>query len=72
MSSTLWSPTREFPHPLAYVDLNYGVDQSTSNLHSYALAEESIWDTIIEPINRFRQQFLGLQSITPAVGGQLL
>ncbi|PYI00855.1 UDP-Glycosyltransferase/glycogen phosphorylase [Aspergillus sclerotiicarbonarius CBS 121057] len=72
MSTTLWSSTREFPHPLAHVEGCEEVDERTSNLFSYALVEESIWNVIIEPINRFRQHVLGFQSISSAVGGRLV
>ncbi|RAK96845.1 glycosyltransferase [Aspergillus ibericus CBS 121593] len=82
MSTMLWSSTREFPHPLAQVDGCEEVDERMSNLLSYALVEErETWATvliivfscsIIEPINRFRQQVLGFQGISSAIGGRLL
>ncbi|OOF93546.1 glycosyltransferase family 1 protein [Aspergillus carbonarius ITEM 5010] len=72
MSTTLWSSTREFPHPLSHVEGCEEVDEKTSNLLSYALVEESLWNVIIDPINRFRQQVLGFQNISSAVGGRLV
>ncbi|KAB8258746.1 hypothetical protein BDV32DRAFT_139333 [Aspergillus pseudonomiae] len=48
------------------------MDQGMTNILSYALIEETIWNTIIEPINRFRQHVLGLNSISSATGGRLI
>ncbi|PWY90414.1 UDP-Glycosyltransferase/glycogen phosphorylase [Aspergillus sclerotioniger CBS 115572] len=72
MSTALWNATKEFPHPLSHVEGCEEVDEKTSNLLSYALVEESIWNVIIEPINRFRQQILGFQGISSAIGGRLV
>ncbi|PIG88584.1 hypothetical protein AARAC_000957 [Aspergillus arachidicola] len=72
MSTTIWSPTKKLPHPLAHIGGSEDMDQNTANLLSYALVEETIWNTIIEPINRFRQHVLGFQSISPATGGRLM
>ncbi|KAE8345472.1 hypothetical protein BDV24DRAFT_148080 [Aspergillus arachidicola] len=72
MSTTIWSPTKKLPHPLAHIGGSEDMDQNTANLLSYALVEETTWNTIIEPINRFRQHVLGFQSISPATGGRLM
>ncbi|PYH90743.1 UDP-Glycosyltransferase/glycogen phosphorylase, partial [Aspergillus ellipticus CBS 707.79] len=72
MSTVPWTPTGEFSHSLAHVEGSDGIDEKTASFLSYALIEESIWNTIIEPINRFRQQILGLQRISAAVGGRLM
>ncbi|QRD92604.1 hypothetical protein F9C07_12563 [Aspergillus flavus] len=72
MSAMIWSPTKEFPHPLAHIDGSEDMDQVMANVLSYALVEETIWKTIIEPINRYRQHVLGCQSISSATGGRLM
>ncbi|KAE8315499.1 UDP-Glycosyltransferase/glycogen phosphorylase [Aspergillus transmontanensis] len=72
MSTMIWSPTKKLPHPLAHIGGSEDLDQNTANLLSYALVEETIWNIIIEPINRFRQHVLGFQSISPATGGRLM
>ncbi|KAE8332618.1 glycosyltransferase family 1 protein [Aspergillus sergii] len=72
MSTMIWSPTKKLPHPLAHIDGSEDMDQNTANVLSYALVEETIWNTIIEPINRFRQHVLGFQSISSATGGRLM
>ncbi|KNG85601.1 hypothetical protein ANOM_006498 [Aspergillus nomiae NRRL 13137] len=72
MSTVIWSPTKTLPHPLAQIEGSEAMDQSMTNILSYALIEETIWNTIIEPINRFRQHVLGLNSISSATGGRLI
>ena len=44
MSALPQSPTRAFPHPHARVNPYDGVDQSTANVLSYAIVEESTWN----------------------------
>ncbi|EHA23114.1 hypothetical protein ASPNIDRAFT_37141 [Aspergillus niger ATCC 1015] len=46
MSALPQSPTRAFPHPHARVNPYDGVDQSTANVLSYAIVEESTWNVI--------------------------
>ncbi|KAE8371818.1 hypothetical protein BDV26DRAFT_298431 [Aspergillus bertholletiae] len=72
MSTVMWSPTKKFPHPLASIEGSEAMDRNTANLLSYALVEESIWNNIIEPINRFRQHILGFPSILLTTGGRLM
>ncbi|OGM40930.1 hypothetical protein ABOM_010323 [Aspergillus bombycis] len=72
MSTVIWSPTKKLPHQLAHIEGSEAMDQSTANLLSYALIEETIWNTIIDPINRFRQHVLGFNSISSATGGRLI
>ncbi|RAK75963.1 glycosyltransferase [Aspergillus fijiensis CBS 313.89] len=72
MSATPQSPTKAFPHPRARLDPNEEIDQPTANMLSYALIEESTWRLILEPLNIFRRQVLGLMSISPTVAGRLI
>ncbi|RAK84615.1 UDP-Glycosyltransferase/glycogen phosphorylase [Aspergillus costaricaensis CBS 115574] len=82
MSALPQTPTRAFAHPHAWINPYDGVDQFTSNVLSYALVEESTWnvltcslllsDSIVKPINKFRQQILGLMSISPVTAGRLM
>ncbi|OJK01896.1 hypothetical protein ASPACDRAFT_1865558 [Aspergillus aculeatus ATCC 16872] len=72
MSATPQSPTKAFPHPRARLDPNEEIDRLTANMLSYALIEESTWRLILEPLNIFRRQVLGLMSISPTVAGRLL
>ncbi|RAH60400.1 UDP-Glycosyltransferase/glycogen phosphorylase [Aspergillus piperis CBS 112811] len=82
MSAFPQTPTKAFAHPHARISPYDGVDQSTSNVLSYAIVEESTWnvltcssllsDSILKPINKFRQQILGLMSISPVTAGRLV
>ncbi|PYH33479.1 UDP-Glycosyltransferase/glycogen phosphorylase [Aspergillus neoniger CBS 115656] len=82
MSALPQTPTRAFAHPHARINPYDGVDQSTSNVLSYALVEESTWnvltcssllsDSILKPINKFRQQILGLMRISPVTAARLM
>ncbi|PWY64607.1 UDP-Glycosyltransferase/glycogen phosphorylase [Aspergillus eucalypticola CBS 122712] len=72
MSALPQTPTKAFAHPHAWISPYDGVDQSTSNVLSYAIVEESTWNVILKPINRFRQQILGLMSISPVTAGRLM
>ncbi|KAE8370947.1 UDP-Glycosyltransferase/glycogen phosphorylase [Aspergillus caelatus] len=72
MSTIIWSPTKKLPHPWAHIEGSENMDQNTANLLSYALVEETLWNTIIEPINKFRQHVLGFNGISSATGGRLM
>ncbi|PYH81120.1 UDP-Glycosyltransferase/glycogen phosphorylase [Aspergillus uvarum CBS 121591] len=72
MSATPQSPTKAFPHPRARLDPNEDIDRPTANILSYAFIEESTWRLILEPLNIFRRQVLGLMSISPTVAGRLM
>ena len=45
MSTMIWSPTKKLPHLLAHIEGSEDMDQNTANLLSYALVEETIWNT---------------------------
>ncbi|PLB46503.1 UDP-Glycosyltransferase/glycogen phosphorylase [Aspergillus steynii IBT 23096] len=74
MSTTPWTPTRAFAHPHTRASREGGdmEDADISHLLSYAMVEESIWNTIIDPINRFRRDILGLKTLSKEVAGRLL
>jgi len=65
-----WSPTGAFPHPLAQLDASK-VDAKLANLLSYSKIELLTWEGLQDLINRFREQTLGLDSISPTWGYQL-
>lgn len=44
MSTTPWTPTKSFAHPLAQMKLNDGVDREIQNYLSHLLIEESVWN----------------------------
>ncbi|KAI9837038.1 MAG: hypothetical protein M1819_000687 [Sarea resinae] len=60
-----WTPTQAFPHPLANIQSNNS-DLSLANFISYALVEMMTWQGLGDVINRFRERYLGLESISLA------
>ncbi|OJJ47387.1 hypothetical protein ASPZODRAFT_132374 [Penicilliopsis zonata CBS 506.65] len=70
MSSTPCWPTREFPHPEAQ-SITQIDDPGLLNMLTYAMLEESVWNRITEPVNRFRQ-LLGLPALSSELAGRLL
>ena len=59
-----WSPTREFPHPLANIDSPEG-DGNLANFLSFFLIDALIWQGLGDIINGFRRRILGLEPIDP-------
>lgn len=43
MSTTPWTPTREFANPLAQIQVDDGIDRDMQNYLSFLLIEESLW-----------------------------
>jgi hypothetical protein len=62
-----WSPTTAFPHPLANLDVTK-VDAKLANFMSYNTIELLTWEGLQDLINRFREQTLGLDSVSPTWG----
>ncbi|KAI9842751.1 MAG: hypothetical protein M1837_006934 [Sclerophora amabilis] len=58
-----WSPTQAFPHPLANVQSS-NADNGITNFVSYALVEMMTWQGLGDLINRFRENTLGLESVS--------
>ncbi|KAF9871095.1 udp- transferase [Colletotrichum karsti] len=66
-----WCPTQAFHHPLA--SMSYGeADTSPANYLSFIMMELLTWQGLGDLINKFRTQVLGLDSISPMWGCQLL
>ncbi|KAF2668843.1 UDP-Glycosyltransferase/glycogen phosphorylase [Microthyrium microscopicum] len=66
-----WSPTGAFPHPLANVDSGK-VDSKLANLFSYKRMDLLTWEGLFDLINRFREDTLMLDPITPIWGHEIL
>ncbi|KAF2454706.1 hypothetical protein BDY21DRAFT_352518 [Lineolata rhizophorae] len=58
-----WSPTQQFPHPLANIQ-STNADVSISNFMSYVLVDMLTWQGLGDVINRFRVHTLGLEPIS--------
>ncbi|KAJ5359172.1 uncharacterized protein N7496_011585 [Penicillium cataractarum] len=63
MSTTPWTPTKSFAHPLAQIRLNDGVDRETQNYLSHILIEDTVWHEIYYVVDHFRRSILGLPQI---------
>ncbi|KAF3391222.1 Sterol 3-beta-glucosyltransferase UGT80A2, partial [Penicillium rolfsii] len=64
-----WSPTREFPHPLANI-IGSSKDASANNYVSYTMVELLTWSGLADIVNKWRMETLNLEelSLTTAVG----
>ncbi|KAJ5259456.1 hypothetical protein N7478_012437 [Penicillium angulare] len=60
MSTTPWTPTRQFAHPLAQLESGIEIDSQIQNYLSYILVEDSIQHEIHRVVDHFRQAVLGL------------
>ncbi|GAO16707.1 hypothetical protein UVI_02002530 [Ustilaginoidea virens] len=58
-----WSPTRAFPHPLATIQSSNADDMMT-NYITYTLVEMITWQGLGDIVNRFRENVLGLASLS--------
>ena len=58
-----YSPTREFPHPLANIKSS-NVDREYTNYMSYPLVDLMTWQGLGDLINRFRVKTLGLEPVS--------
>ncbi|KAF2743049.1 glycosyltransferase family 1 protein [Sporormia fimetaria CBS 119925] len=58
-----WSPTQQFPHPLANIQAT-NADVSLTNYISYTLVDMLTWQGLGDVINRFRKASLGLEPIS--------
>jgi Glycosyltransferase family 28 N-terminal domain len=59
-----WTPTRDFPHPLASLNA-FEEDATMANFLSFFLIEAMIWQGLGDIVNRFRYKTLGLEQIDP-------
>lgn len=58
-----WSPTREFPHPLARIT-STNADPGLTNFVSYAIVKIMIWQGLGGLVNQFRKKALGLEPVS--------
>ena len=58
-----YSPTQQFPHPLANIKAS-NVDPGYTNFMSYPLVEMMTWQGLGDLVNRFRVQTLGLEPVS--------
>ncbi|KAF2182548.1 glycosyltransferase family 1 protein [Zopfia rhizophila CBS 207.26] len=58
-----WSPTQQFPHPLANIQSS-NADPSVTNYMSYTLVDMLTWQGLGDIINKFRKESLGLDPIS--------
>lgn len=58
-----YSPTQQFPHPLANIK-NSNVDTNYTNFMSYPLVEMMTWQGLGDLVNRFRVKTLGLEPVS--------
>ncbi|KAK5093304.1 hypothetical protein LTR70_005020 [Exophiala xenobiotica] len=66
-----WSPTQEFPHPLANVR-STEPEAKMANVLSYFLIDTMVWQGLGDIVNRFRYKILGLEPIDPTQAPSLL
>ncbi|KAK9847344.1 sterol glucosyltransferase [Penicillium brevicompactum] len=58
-----WSPTREFPHPLANIK-GSETNASVNNYMSYSMVELLTWSGLADIINKWRVQTLNLEKLS--------
>jgi UDP:flavonoid glycosyltransferase YjiC (YdhE family) len=58
-----YSPTKDFPHPLANIQSS-NADPQLTNYISYAMIDVLIWQSLGDIINRFRVKCLGLDPVS--------
>lgn len=58
-----YSPTVQFPHPLANIKKS-NVDANYTNFMSYPLVEMMTWQGLGDLVNRFRRKCLGLDEVS--------
>ncbi|UJR32308.1 hypothetical protein I4U23_019772 [Adineta vaga] len=57
-----WTPTTEFPHPLANIESSIGPKEKI-NLYSYDVIEMLTWTGMRDIVNNFRKKTLGLREL---------
>jgi hypothetical protein len=66
-----WSPTQQFPHPLANIQ-STNADASITNYISYIMVDILTWQGLGDIINRFRKDSLHLDPISIIWGPAML
>jgi hypothetical protein len=62
-----WSPTREFPQPIANIKSSSNGPGAT-NESSYMIVEMMTWQGLGDIINKFRRETLNLPELSQAAG----
>jgi hypothetical protein len=63
LPSMPWSPTYDFPHPIANIKSSNASRRMTNEM-SYALVEMMTWQGLGDIINKFRKETLGLGELS--------
>lgn len=66
-----WSPTHDFPHPIANIKSS-NASGSMTNQMSYTLVEMMTWQGLGDIINKFRKETLDLTPLTQAAATTVL
>ncbi|EMD87038.1 glycosyltransferase family 1 protein [Bipolaris maydis ATCC 48331] len=66
-----WSPTQQFPHPLANIQ-STNADATITNYMSYLMVDVLTWQGLGDVINRFRKDSLRLDPISGVWGPAVL
>ena len=66
-----WSPTRDFPHPIANIKSS-NANRSLANEMSYTLVEMMTWQGLGDIINKFRSETLDLGILSQAAATTML
>lgn len=66
-----WSPTQQFPHPLANIQSS-NADASITNYISYLMVDLLTWQGLGDVINKFRKESLHLDHVSIIWGPAML
>jgi hypothetical protein len=66
-----WSPTREFPQPIANI-ISTKSSASMSNEMTYTIVDMMTWEGLGDITNKFRKETLGLTPISQAAATDML
>ncbi|OCT50767.1 hypothetical protein CLCR_06697 [Cladophialophora carrionii] len=66
-----WSPTREFPQPIANIKSSRA-SRSMTNEMSYTLVDMLTWEGLGDLVNKFRKETLGLPILSQAAATDML
>ncbi|KIW17667.1 hypothetical protein PV08_04862 [Exophiala spinifera] len=67
-----WSPTREFPQPIANIRTSNHSTRGAANEMSYTLVDMMTWEGLGDITNRFRRDTLGLGVLAQAAAVDML
>lgn len=67
-----WSPTREFPQPIANIHTSNNASGWAANEMSYTLVDMMTWEGLGDITNNFRTETLGLGALSQAAAVDML